>query len=104
LKSGISENSRVGSGRSQRLDAAGSVTLDPAVSSLYNVWDIRRKWAMLDGIKRITVAIFSSTAVGVVLGVLIGALAGNYILWIAVMAGLGAAMGIAFGYGFLPES
>jgi hypothetical protein len=37
-------------------------------------------------------------------GVLIGALAENYLLWIGVLAGGGAALGLAIVYGFLPES
>jgi hypothetical protein len=34
----------------------------------------------------------------------VGAVGGNYLLWVPVISALGATMGIAVGYGFLPES
>ena len=59
---------------------------------------------MFDGIREVALAILATTVVGAMFGVLIGALAEDYLLWIGVMAGLGAAMGVAPGYGFLTES
>jgi len=59
---------------------------------------------MFDGIRKVALAILATTVVGAMFGVLIGALAEDYLLWIGVMAGLGAAMGVAPGYGFLTES
>jgi hypothetical protein len=59
---------------------------------------------MLAGWRKVFLAIAAMAAVGAVLGLLIGALTENYLLWIGLMAGTGAVAGIALGYGLLPES
>lgn len=59
---------------------------------------------MLQGFRTVWVAVIASTIVGAVFGVFVGALADNYLLWIGIMAGVGASFGVALGYGFLPES
>jgi hypothetical protein len=53
---------------------------------------------------RVFLAIVGMAAVGAILGLLIGALTENYLLWIGLMAGAGAAAGVALAYGLLPES
>lgn len=58
---------------------------------------------MVEGFKRVGLSIAVTTAAGAVLGVILGAIAENYLLWIAVMVFLGANFGIIMGYGFLPE-
>lgn len=58
---------------------------------------------MVEGLKKVGMAVVITSVAGAVLGVLIGALADNYLLWIAVMIFLGANFGLAMGYGFLPE-
>lgn len=58
---------------------------------------------MVEGLKKVGMAVVLTTAAGAVLGVLVGALADNYLLWIAVMVFVGANFGIVMGYGFLPE-
>jgi len=59
---------------------------------------------MLAGWRKVFLAIAAMAAVGAVLGVLIGALTDNYLLWIGLMAGTGAVAGIGLAYGLLPES
>ncbi|HLB65156.1 MAG TPA: hypothetical protein VJJ46_09960 [Anaerolineales bacterium] len=46
----------------------------------------------------------ATTVAGAVAGVLVGALIDNYLLWIAVLGGCGAALGLGLAYGVLPES
>jgi hypothetical protein len=58
---------------------------------------------MLRGLLTVSTAFLICVAIGAVFGVFVGALAKNYLLWIAVMAMVGGAFGIAMGYGFLPE-
>ncbi len=58
---------------------------------------------MIEGFKRVGIAVAVTSVAGALLGVVVGALAGNYLLWIAVMIFVGANFGIAMGYGFLPE-
>lgn len=58
---------------------------------------------MLKGFRTVAIAIAISTFAGAILGVFIGALAQNFLLWIGVSAATGAAFGVAMGYGFLPE-
>jgi hypothetical protein len=41
---------------------------------------------------------------GGAIGVLLGALTGQWLTWIGVMAVIGSGFGVALGYGFLPES
>ncbi len=59
---------------------------------------------MLAGIKKIGIAIVATTIAGAVLGVLVGSLTGDYLIWVGIMAVVGAAFGVVMGYGFLPES
>jgi uncharacterized membrane protein YoaK (UPF0700 family) len=59
---------------------------------------------MLAGFKKVGLSVLAMLAMGAIVGVLVGAVASNYLLWVPVIAVLGAAMGIALGYGFLPES
>ncbi|NIM93934.1 MAG: hypothetical protein GTO18_09520 [Anaerolineales bacterium] len=59
---------------------------------------------MLEGWKTVFIAIFASTLAGAVFGFFIGVLTQDYLLWLAVMALVGAAFGVAMAYGFLPES
>lgn len=58
---------------------------------------------MVEGFKRVGLSIAVTAAAGAVLGVVLGAIADNYLLWIAVMVFIGANFGIIMGYGFLPE-
>jgi Na+/citrate or Na+/malate symporter len=41
---------------------------------------------------------------GAVIGILIGALAEDYVLWVSLMTITGGGFGVALSYGFLPES
>ena len=59
---------------------------------------------MLEGFKRIGIAIVVTAVAGALLGVLIGALTEEYLLWIGIMTVVGGGFGVAMGYGFLPES
>jgi hypothetical protein len=58
---------------------------------------------MLKGLLTVSIAFLVCTAVGAVFGVFVGALAGNILLWSAIVAMVGGGFGIAMGYGFLPE-
>ena len=58
---------------------------------------------MLKGLLTITIAFLICVAVGAVIGVFVGVLAKNILLWSAVLALVGGGFGIAIGYGFLPE-
>lgn len=59
---------------------------------------------MIQGFKKVGLAMIATAIAGALLGVLLGALTENYLLWIGVMLVVGAGFGIAIGYGFLPES
>jgi hypothetical protein len=59
---------------------------------------------MLQGLKKVVIAIVVFSVVGALIGVLMGGLTGDYLLWIGVMVAIGGAFGTAIGYGFLPES
>jgi drug/metabolite transporter (DMT)-like permease len=59
---------------------------------------------MIEGFKKVGMAIIATSLAGALLGVLLGALTDNYLLWIGVMLVVGAGFGLAIGYGFLPES
>jgi hypothetical protein len=59
---------------------------------------------MFAGFKKVGATVMAMLAFGALLGVLVGAVASNYLLWVPVMTAFGFAMGIALGYGFLPES
>jgi Na+/citrate or Na+/malate symporter len=52
-------------------------------------------------IVKITVA---AVIFGGVIGILMGALSENYLLWVSLMVVAGGAFGIALSYGFLPEN
>lgn len=58
---------------------------------------------MLPGFKIIARHTLIFALVGALVGVLLGALTENYLLWVGLMAVLGAGFGVAIGYGFLPE-
>lgn len=59
---------------------------------------------MLRGFMKVAGLVIAMTFVGAVFGVLVGALAENYLLWVGVLAVLGSGVGLALGYGMLPES
>ncbi|MFP3855050.1 MAG: hypothetical protein ACLFWD_12225 [Anaerolineales bacterium] len=59
---------------------------------------------MLEGFKRIGIAVVVTAVAGALLGVLMGALTEEYLLWIGTMTVVGGGFGVAMGYGFLPES
>jgi hypothetical protein len=59
---------------------------------------------MLAGLKKVGVSVVAMVAFGALLGVLVGAVVSNYLLWVPVLTASGFAMGIALGYGLLPES
>jgi hypothetical protein len=59
---------------------------------------------MFAGFKKVGMTVMATLAFGALLGVLVGAVASNYLLWVPVMAAFGFAMGVVLGYGFLPES
>lgn len=58
---------------------------------------------MLAGLKMVGITVAAATAFGALLGVLVGAVAGDYLLWVPALAAGGLGMGVALGYGFLPE-
>jgi hypothetical protein len=59
---------------------------------------------MFDGIKTVSLAVAGTVLAGAILGVFIGALTDEYLLWIGILAGSGFVLGIILAYGFLPES
>lgn len=59
---------------------------------------------MLQGLWKVLGTTLVVMSIGSLFGLLIGVLVENVLLWVLLMAGAGAMMGIAFGYGFLPES
>jgi hypothetical protein len=59
---------------------------------------------MLKGWRTVFLAIIGTALAGAVIGLLIGALTGQWLLWGGVMAVIGASFGVALAYGFLPES
>jgi hypothetical protein len=59
---------------------------------------------MLKGWRTVFLAIAGTAVAGGVIGVLIGALTGQWLLWIGVMGVVGSGFGVALAYGFLPES
>jgi hypothetical protein len=59
---------------------------------------------MLKGLMTVSVAFLVCVVAGAILGVFVGALAHNLLLWSAILAIVGGGFGIAVGYGFLPES
>ena len=58
---------------------------------------------MLKGLLTVSIAFLVCVAVGAVFGVVVGAVAGNILLWAGLLALVGGGFGIALGYGFLPE-
>ncbi len=59
---------------------------------------------MVQGLWKVLLTTLVAIVIGSVFGLLIGVLVDNILLWVVLMAGAGAMMGIAFGYGLLPES
>lgn len=59
---------------------------------------------MIEGLKRVAIAVVATAFAGAIMGVLLGALTDQYLLWIPIMVLTGAVFGVAMGYGFLPES
>ena len=58
---------------------------------------------MLAGFKVVGITVMAATGFGAFLGLLVGAVASNYLLWVPALAAGGLGMGVALGYGFLPE-
>jgi len=54
-------------------------------------------------LKKVLLIIAGATLVGGILGLLIGTLLGNPVLWMWVLAAGGGVLGVALAYGFLPE-
>jgi hypothetical protein len=59
---------------------------------------------MLAGFAKVFGAVAGCAIAFSVFGVIIGAMAENYLLWIGISAMVGAGFGLALGYGLLPES
>ena len=59
---------------------------------------------MLKGWRTVFLAIVGTAVAGGVIGVLLGALTGQWLTWIGVMVVIGGSFGVALAYGFLPES
>lgn len=59
---------------------------------------------MLPELKKIGIVTTATTVVGLLFGALVGALTGDFILWMGVLAACGIGLGLALSYGFLPES
>ena len=59
---------------------------------------------MIAGLKTVALSVVAVAIAGGVFGVFIGALTGDYLLWIGVLAFVGANLGLALAYGLLPES
>ena len=59
---------------------------------------------MLKGWRTVFLAIIGTAVAGAVIGLLIGVLIEQWLLWAGVMAVIGASFGVALAYGFLPES
>ena len=58
---------------------------------------------IMEGQKPIAIASIATALAGAIFGVLMGALTDNYLLWIGIMLFIGANVGVAIGYGFLPD-
>lgn len=58
---------------------------------------------MLQGLKTVVLSVLGVAVLGALFGLLIGALTGDYLLWVGLLAFLGANFGLALAYGFLPE-
>ena len=54
-------------------------------------------------LKKVLLIIAGATLVGWILGLLMGRLLGNPVLWMGVLAAGGGVLGVALAYGFLPE-
>ncbi len=59
---------------------------------------------MLAGFARVFGAVVVCAVAFSVFGLIIGAMVENYLLWLGISALIGAAFGLAIGYGLLPES
>jgi len=58
---------------------------------------------MVKGLMTVGRAVVVWTLVGAVFGVFVGAVTQDYLLWVGILAAIGATFGIAMGYGYLPE-
>jgi hypothetical protein len=63
-----------------------------------------RRVDMIPELKKIGIVTSATAAVGLFFGVLVGALTGDFLLWMGVLAACGVGLGLALSYGFLPES
>jgi hypothetical protein len=59
---------------------------------------------MIEGFKKVGIAVVLTAVAGAVMGVLVGVLTDDLLLWVGVMTVVGGVFGIIMGYGFLPES
>jgi hypothetical protein len=59
---------------------------------------------MIPELKKIGIVTSATAAVGLFFGVLVGALTGDFLLWMGVLAACGVGLGLDLSYGFLPES
>ena len=59
---------------------------------------------MLAGFRMVGMTVIAATTFGAVLGLVLGAVVSNYLLSVPALAAAGLGMGVALGYGFLPEN
>lgn len=59
---------------------------------------------MLAGWKRVGLTVIATAFAGAIMGLFIGFLVSEILLWTGVMLVVGGGFGVALAYGFLPES
>jgi hypothetical protein len=64
----------------------------------------RQGGIVLPELKKITGITAVAMVAGALLGLILGALTEEYLLWIGIGAALGVGFGLTLSYGFLPES